>query len=139
MRRTAGILLVLALVVPLASLTPASAHFDFHILGYQFVWNDSFEIGTTGWVGTPAGPIKVGPVPVNDGLASVTNRDQEMHTFTECTSACETANPIAVNPRFDVELLPGANVDLPELFGAGRIVFFCRVHTWMRGEVNLVG
>lgn len=136
MRRTAGMLLALALAVPLASLTPASAHTTFHITGFQYLYNDDFDIGIAGYVSTPAGPVRVNSGVSTDVLETVVNRDAVPHTFTECTANCDAPVPSFENARFDVALEPGTSADIAALVPGGTVFFACQVHPWMRGTAS---
>lgn len=136
---------LVAAVVPLLVGAPASAHTpDIQIAGFQYFFSVG-EIppqgGTTGYLGTPAGPAEVGePMSISEeeGLGTLINRDQVPHTFTECTSACDTAAGSSAGARFNVEVNAGASKALPDL-AAGTYEFMCNTHKWMRGRIVVRG
>lgn len=140
MRKMSAATAAVALITGAFALQPASAHeIDLQIAGYQFVsvvQELPPDIAIARYVSTPAGPLDVAAAPSADNVASVTNRDQVAHTFTQCVATCDTA---AGTPGtlFDETLAPGATIstDLP----VGTHTFMCKNHVWMRGQVQVSG
>lgn len=129
--------IVVFTLLPLATLglgiQPASAHVSFNIVGYQYTYLSDFTPGIAGWV---SGPVRISDGPTTDGLESITNRDLLEHTFTQCVAACDTAAP-TWGTLFDVRVPPGPAVDISGLPIQGTVVFGCRIHPLMRGEVTV--
>jgi hypothetical protein len=138
-RRLTLTLAAAGLLLPFGA-PPASAHTGFEIAGYQFLYQQDFGAGLSGWLSLPTGPAKVTDGPSDDGLTAITNHDGVRHTFTECTTQCDQALPAGGNyagASFDVSVASGATVDLESLPLDGTYVFGCRVHPFMRGQITI--
>lgn len=152
MKRLAS-MLILALAA-VAAPTAASAHApDIRIAGYQFAYEALFEEGgVAGYISAPLQPpIHIGGAAstnggagtsIDDSIGGIANTDRIAHTFTECTSACNTATGSSAGAAFDIALAPGATVPFRTVSG-GRMLeerlytFMCTVHPWMRGEISV--
>lgn len=136
MRRLPALLAVAALAASLLAAQPARAHAEFSIVGFQFAFNDGIEIGLAGYISTPAGPVSLGAPPSSDGVASVTNRDVQTHTFTACVAACDTATPTYDPAIFNFLLNPGDEAFIDGLW-SGTMIFGCQLYPWMRGAFTV--
>ncbi len=146
-KKIAGFLVVIVFA-PLFVPGPAAAHADWRITGLQYT---ATELGggvpTTGYVGNPAAVFPAGEPWSDDGIGSITNLDPEPHTFTECTSGCDTTTAGFADARFDVLVGVGQSVSGPELASVndlfesttGTLIIACRFHPFMRAAVELNG
>lgn len=134
----------IAVLAALAALTvrPAAAHSTWTISGYQYTAVDGFTFMPGGYVGVPSGPVPISEGVADDGFGEITNRDPIPHTFTQCTSACETSVGKADGARFDIRLEAGASataaqIDALNSLPAGTYVIMCTVHPFMRAKVRV--
>ena len=148
MRRIWIVTIAASIVVPTLAIQPASAHAAWHILAFQYATAGVDGVASGGYLNTPAGPIPITEGVVDDGIGSIANRDPVNHSFTECTSSCDTSAPSSAGARFDITLgsntsAPGQAIDLlNSLFEGqeGEWIVFCRFHpTSMRARLTTTG
>lgn len=143
MRRTVTIIVSATAAWLSLGIPPAHAHTSIHIAAFQYGTQQDFGVGGAGWIGLPSGPVRIGAGPAEaEGFETVSNRDSIPHTFTECTTSCDMVLPNGGNfagASFDVRVEPLAVADLSALSVSGTIVFGCRIHPFMRGEVTVTG
>jgi hypothetical protein len=155
-RLIAAVTLAAAALAPLATTSPANAHGPtWYIAGFQYAWYTSLEgVGHSNYVSNPAQPVDISAAspggPIGNGAAvsqgdaydqTVQSVDPVPHTFSHCTADCDSAEPKAIDPHFDVSLAPNDTQRVTLLpnktWTPGVYEFFCKVHPWMRGSLRV--